>query len=124
MGYESKLVVVNVLNAYSILGDRPYAEIIAEVNCAVMGPEFYVFVRKNGKPIDFDVYIDGGEDPTTEDKYGAALTQIPIEEVIKFLKTDAELKNYRRAKALCGLLSSLKPKDWADEDIRLVHYGY
>ena len=124
MGYESKLVVVNVLGAFSILADRQYAEIVAEMNCSVMGPEFYDFVKKNGKPIDFDVYIDGGEDPTTEDKYGAALVQIPIEEVIEFLKTDAELKTYRRAKVLRGLLSSFKPKDWADEDIRLVHYGY
>ena len=124
MGYESKLVVVNVLNANAYWRKRPYAEVVAEVNCAVMGHEFYDFVKKNGTPIDFDVYIDEEDDPTTEDKYGAALTQIPIDAVIEFLKTDAELKTYRRAKVLRGLLTSFKPKDWADEDIRLVHYGY
>lgn len=122
MGYESKLVVVNVFSAAWV--DKPYAEIIAEVNCAVMGHEFYEFVKKNGKPIDFRVYIDNDEEPTDEDKYGAALVEIPIKECIEFLKTDADLKTYRRAKVLCGLLTSLKPKDWADEDIRLVHYGY
>ena len=122
MGYESKLVVVNVYNSY--YRDRPYAEVVAEVNCSVMGHEFYDFVKKNGKPIDFDVYIDEEDAPTTEDKYGVALKEIPIDECIEFLKTDADLKTYRRAKVLRGLLTSFKPKDWVGDDIRLVHYGY
>ena len=124
MGYESKLIVVNVYDANAHYRERPYAEVVAEVNCAVMGREFYAFVKQNGKPIDFDVYIDSENDPTTEDKYGAALTQIPIGEVIEYLKTDPEMKAYRRAKVLRGLLTSFKPKEWAGEDIRLVHYGY
>ena len=124
MGYESKLVLVNVMG-FGFMG-RNYAEVVAEVNCSCMGPEFFSFWRENSTPIGYDVYIEDENEPTREDKYGAPLTEAPIGAVLDWLKSEeaGELKTYRRAKLLVGLLKSIKPKDWEDEDLRLVHYGY
>lgn len=124
MGYESKLVLVNNLHC-GFMG-QTYAEIIAELNCSCMGMEFWRFWKDNSSPIDYRVYIDSEDEPTVEDKYGARLTEMSVDSVLEWLKSDADpdLKTYRRAKLLTGLLKSIKPKDWEGEDLRLVHYGY
>lgn len=120
MGYESKLVLVNNC------GFMGFAENIAELNCSCMGREFWKFWKENSKPIDYRVYIESDDEPTVEDKYGTKLTEMSVDAVLAWLKSDADpdLKTYRRAKLLIGLLKSIKPKDWEDEDLRLVHYGY
>lgn len=124
MGYESKLVLVSVRTDF--MGSRGYGEIIAELNCSCMGIKFWKFWKDNSKPIDYRVYIESDDEPTEEDKYGARLTEMSADAVLAWLKSDADpdLKTYRRAKLLAGLLKSVKPKDWGDEDLRLVHYGY
>lgn len=122
MGYESRLFVV------SNHGD--YGKKIAMIDLCKIGGKPDVF--KN--PIDYDVYIDSGDEPTIEDKYGDKLTDCSLDEAIECIeKMEKEViekgeyrgHSYRRFTMALGLLRAIKNDPlWNGENIRVIHYGY
>lgn len=121
MGYESRLWVVKKSKYTN------YGENIAMVDlCNICGkPDVF----KN--PIDYDVYIDSDNEPTIEDKYGDVLTDCSLDEAIKCIERlneeyfDEIGESYSRFTMALGLLRAIKNDPlWADENIRVIHYGY
>lgn len=117
MGYESRVLVVNVHRYPSL--DFCYAQIVADVRLSKMGSEFHSLFDKE---IDFDIFIDDDEEARV-DKYGDTLKEAGLDEILAWLKAEINNSNpHRRIPLLYGTLSSLDPNRW--EELHIIHYGY
>ena len=121
MGYESRVFIVNRNEIEHQDGTAwIYAEKIADIK---MGKMYDGFTDLFDKKVDYDLYIDNGDEATQTDKYGDVMTYTDCQAVIAYLEkliTDGE--NYRRLTLLLGLLKGINEKQWCN--IQVVHYGY
>lgn len=121
MGYESRVFVVN-RNEIEHGNEKKYvyAEKIADIKMACM---YDGFVDLFDKKVDYELYIDNGDEATQTDKYGQTMTCTDCQTVIDYLeKLIADGKNYRRLSMLLGLLKGINEEQW--DNIQVVHYGY
>lgn len=121
MSYESRIFVVNRNeNTNSDGTSWIYAEKIADIK---MGAMYQGFISLFDKEIDYELYIDSGEEPTSTDMYGRKMKYTNIKTVIDFLeKLIADGEDYRRLFLLLGLLKGINENQW--NEIQIVHYGY
>lgn len=121
MGYESRVFIVN-RNEIKHGNGKGYicAEKIADIKMASMCNGFTdLFDEK----IDYELYIDNGDEATQTDKYGEVMTYTDCKTVIDYLeKLIADGEDYRRLTMLLGLLKGINEEQW--NDIQVVHYGY
>lgn len=117
MGYESRVLIVNVHRYYE--DKEPIAETIADVKMSKMGLASGWHELFNNY-IDFEVCVDG--ELTREDKYGEALSECDRDELIAWLEKQIEHDDYRRLPLLLGLIKGIDTNKW--EEIHIVHYGY
>lgn len=117
MGYESRIFIVN---RNEIRNDYVYGDKIADIKMSKMYSEF---VDLFDKKIDYELYIDNGDESTKIDKYGDVMTYTSCEIVIDYLEElVANGENYRRIGLLLGLLKGIDESQW--DEIQVVHYGY
>ena len=125
MGYESKIYIVNKTNVcYEDVGKK-FSMKIAEFKLGKLG--------ELGRDLsecpeaDCFLYMDDGNTPILEDKYGEPLTEISPYELIKKLYTTIGTGDkYERRNAyklLFPLLNYLKMLP-ENENIVCLHYGY
>ena len=121
MGYESRVFVVNRNEIERNDGSTyVYAEKIADVKMSCMGSGFTELFDKK---VDYELYIDNGDESTQTDKYGDVMTYTDCKTVIDYLENlIAEGNDYRRLSVLLGLLKGFNEEEW--DDIQVVHYGY
>lgn len=113
MAYESRIFIVNRI-------DDLYAEKIADIKMASM---YDGFTDLFNKEIDYELYVDNGDETTRTDCYGKTMTYTDCKTVIDYLeKQIANGETYRRLSLLLGLLRGINEEQW--EDIHIVHYGY
>jgi len=118
MGYESKLYIVNKRGSLTS-ETKQWAEVIAVFNMCKFGAFNEIFKKET----DCYFYADDGNTEVIKDKYGSALTEASIEQVIEYLENyRANQPHYRRVDPLLGLLKSFNPSDW--QDLVVLHYGY
>lgn len=137
MGYESKLVIAKVSKVTKVeTGETLFAfgEIIAEINMSKMYSDFpNIFTNA----VDYDVFIDNEDEPTTEDKYGDKLKAADVQTVINYIERKiAEGEEYRRLKPCLAFLKALNTEEWKQDiesgkskdrsttKLQVVHYGY
>ena len=121
MGYESRVFIVN-RNEINREQDTPYVwgEKIADIKMSCMYDGFTALFNKE---IDYELYIDNGDESTKTDRYGATMTYTNCKTVVDYLeKLIADGENYRRLSLLLGLLKGIDESQWSD--IQIVHYGY
>lgn len=121
MGYESRVFIVD-RNEIEHGDDTTYvyAEKIVDIK---MGCMYDGFTNLFNKKIDYDLYVDNGDEATQTDKYGKTMTYTNCKTVIVYLeKLIANGENYRRLTMLLGLLKGINEEQW--NDIQVVHYGY
>ena len=123
MGYESRLYVVD---KYKNMKNEDlglvWSSVIAVYDLSKAGEDF---VRKVRAFPDTDcyVYADDGNTPIVEDRYGAKLKEIPLNEMIAILAYEIRANSYyRRLKPILALLMAFDPRDW--ENLVVLHYGY
>lgn len=121
MSYESRVFVVNRNEIEH--GDGTsfiYAEQIADIKMSCMCGGF---TKLFDKKVDYDLYIDNGDEATQTDKYGDIMTFTDCKTVIDYLENlIASGENYRRLTLLLGLLKGINEEQW--DNIQIVHYGY
>jgi len=118
MGYESKLYVVNKRG--SLPGEsKQYAEVITFFNMCKFGAFNDIFTKE----ADCYIYADDGNTEITEDRYGNALKETSLENVIEYLEEYKTTQDhYRRVEPLLGLLKSFDISEW--DNLVVLHYGY
>ena len=121
MGYESRVFVVNRNEIERKDGSiYVWAENIADVKMSSM---YNGFTDLFDKQVDYELYIDNGDEFTKTDKYGNVMTYTDCKTVIDYLeKLIANGEKYRRLTVLLGLLKGFNEEDW--DNIQVVHYGY
>lgn len=121
MGYESRVFVVNRNEIEHGNGtSHVYAEKIADIKMACM---YDGFIDLFDKKVDYDLYIDNGDEATQTDMYGEIMTYTDCKTVIAYLeKLIADGENYRRLTLLLGLLKGINEEQW--DNIQVVHFGY
>lgn len=121
MGYESRIFVVNRSEFEGRNGNiSVYAEKIADIKMSRMHQGFTDLFNK---PVDYELYIDSGDESTSTDKYGDMMKYTDVQTVVDFLgNLIAEGENYRRIFVLLGLLKGIDESQW--DEIQIVHYGY
>lgn len=121
MSYESRIIIVN----RNVIERRDgtlwvYGDQIASIDMSCMCQGFVELFKNE---IDYELYIDDGNESTNKDCYGKVMTYTDCKTVIKYLKKlIANGHNYRRLTMLLGLLKGINEDQW--EDIQVVHYGY
>ena len=121
MGYESRIFIVN-RNEINYNNGTPYvwAEKIADIKMSCM---YDGFTDLFDKEIDYELYINNGDEKTQTDKYGDIMTYTDCKTVIDYLeKLIADGEDYRRLGLLLGLLKGIDESQW--NEIQVVHYGY
>lgn len=121
MGYESRVIIVD-RNEIERKDGMPYvwAEQIADVKMSKM---YDGFTDLFDKEIDYELFIDNGDETTKTDKYGVVMRYTDCKTVIDYLeKLIADGEDYRRLTVLLGLLKGFNEGQW--NDIQVVHYGY
>lgn len=122
MGYESKIYIAEKT---SVAGDNgmTYVSVIAMFDMCKIGDLTNVFQRKTNCYF----YADDGNTKVLEDRYGDALKEATIEDVIYVLEED--VKNGEDYRRIFPLLSALKTiyeqyKNGVWREIVVMHYGY
>lgn len=122
MSYESRIFVVNRNEIKH--GDGTawiYAEKIADIKMSRM--YYDGFTDLFDKKVDYELYIDNGDEATQTDMYGEIMTYTDCKTVITYLENlIANGEDYRRLTLLLGLLKGIDEKQW--DNIQIVHYGY
>lgn len=122
MGYESRIFIVD-RKEHTIGNNNTiwiYAEKIADIKMSGM---YNGFTDLFDKKIDYELYVDDGDNSTQTDKYGDVMTYTNCQTVIDYLeKLIADGESYRRLNLLLGLLKGIDEKEW--DNIQVVHYGY
>ena len=121
MGYESRVFVVDRNEIKHNDGTAyVYAEKIADIKMSCMHNGFTNLFNKK---VDYELYIDNGDESTQTDKYGEVMSYTDCKTVIDYLeKLMADGENYRRLNLLLGLLKGIDESQWSE--IQIVHYGY
>lgn len=117
MGYESRVIVVNVNRHENYI----YGEKIADIKMSKMGDFKKIFT----KPIDYKLFITNEDEDTDKDCYGDRLCSADIKTVVEWLETVPKNEgwdDYRRIKPLIGLLNGFNEDNW--NELQVVHYGY
>lgn len=113
MSYESRLYIVDKM-------PTNYAQKIAMFDLCCVPPCSNKF--REYPATELNVYIDNGDVPTTEDKYGEPIKEIPINDAIRIIEDAYMLDNYRRYAPCLALLKSLR--DAFSSELVVLHYGY
>lgn len=117
MGYESKLIVVDVTNLED--NGLKWAAKIAEIDLCKAGIPAEFFKKKAGCYI----YADDGNTKITVDRYDDPLTVCSdVPKFIAWMKEQHEIEYYRRRPMAIALLESINEEDWAN--IKVLHYGH
>ena len=120
MSYESRVFIVNRNEIEGANGKYVFADKIADIKMSSM---YNGFTDLFSKEIDYQLYIDNGDEATQTDKYGDTMTYTDCQTVITYLENlIADGENYRRLTILLGLLKGIDETEW--NDIQIVHYGY
>lgn len=126
MGYESRIIVVNVVkHPEEKIGKITYpaqtfVEEIASIKMSCMEQDFHMLFDKE---IDYKIYTPGcGDRETNEDKYGRHIKSGDINKVIEWLEEKVKMDDYRRLKPLLGLLKGFSVEQW--DKLEVLHYGY
>lgn len=122
MGYESRFYIANKLGAVEEDGMR-WAEIIGMYNMC----KYYPLSMTIKQYKDTDCYFYLGDEKVVEDKYGDALKEIEVDELVDALKEEvANGETYRRIFPLLSMLEAIKDqqKQGQWEDVVVLHYGY
>lgn len=113
MSYESRLYIVDKL-------PTNYAQKIAMFDLCCVPPCAHKFGEYPATEL--NVYIDNEDVPTTEDKYGDPIREIPINDAIRIIEDAYMLDNYRRYAPCLALLKSLR--DAFSSELVVLHYRY
>lgn len=139
MGYESKLIIgcrnhfAGRTNKTGKTEIRDYCERIMTIDLSKVGnTDFYNPSNLFNKEIDFDLYMEDGNNRYDVDCYGNKCCYAPIKKVIRFLeKLTKKEEYYRRTDLALKVLKSFKPEDWEWESengsygkLVVVHFGY
>lgn len=120
MAYESRIFIVDRKETEFKDEIYVYPEQIADIKMACMADGFTALFDKK---IDYELYVDNGDESTQTDKYGNIMTYTDCKTVIDYLeKLIADGDDYRRLPVLLGLLKGINEEQW--ENIQVVHYGY
>lgn len=122
MGYESKFYIAEKT---TVKGDNgmTYVSIIAMFDMCKIGSLRNVFESKT----DCYFYADDGNTKVLEDRYGDALTEATVEDVIYALEEEIDSgENYRRIFPLLSALQTIyeQQKNGVWEELVVLHYGY
>lgn len=118
MSYESKIYVVERSKFSN------FAPVIASLDLCKMGYDSG-FHQLFTHEIDYDVYIDSHDEPTTEDRYGDHLKDASLNDVLSWSNKRLNVEKYRRFWILYSLLNSFAVGNgWDIERLRVIHYGY
>lgn len=134
MSYEHKLIIARRSELMGAHGNDVYGEQIAVYNCSRMPASFYSLFRDHGAPVDFDLYIRDGDEPSRLDNYGEHCRMIDPAAVLDYLEAlqsiGDEWGTYRRIAPIIGLLRGFLREQWEDatpehtERLVIVNYGY
>ena len=121
MSYESRIFVVERNEIENRDGTSyVYAEKIADVKMCSM---YNGFKNIFDKEVDYELYIDSGEESTSTDMYGDKMKYTDVQTVIDYLEKLIDRgETYRRLPLLLGMLKGIDTSQW--NDIQVVHYGY
>lgn len=117
MGYESRLYVAEKSD-YEY-ADYAFADMIARYDLCCAPDVADAFLKYPATRC--HLYDDMGEE-ITEDMYGNAIREIPIDDAITIIKAAAKKEKYRRFKPILTLLKALDPDEWGE--IVVLHFGY
>lgn len=123
MGYESKVVIAEGFG--DEINGKGFHSVVAELNLCCMGGESWRDLFNN--VFEGDVYIEDGNTPTTEDKYGEKLKWTTIDRVYHWCITHHNDKNgfvYWRQSMLEGLLKEIMLSSGGKANLIVIHYGY
>ena len=120
MSYESKVFITETYECNN------YHRIVASMDLCCMGYD-RGWRELFNKPFEGEVYIENGNVPTTEDRYGAKLKWATIREVYDWCirhKID-DGRTYWRQEMLEALLRSMIFElGNGVEHFKVIHYGY
>ena len=120
MAYESRIFIVDRKENKFKDSTYVYADKIADVKMACMTDGF---IDLFDKKVDYELYVDNGDESTQADKYGETMTYTDCKTVIDYLENlIADGEDYRRLPVLLGLLKGINEEQW--DNIQVVHYGY
>lgn len=122
MGYESKIYIAEKGTLKDNDG-MTYARIIAMFDMCKIGSLRNIFEDKT----DCYFYADDGNTRVLEDRYGNALTEATVEDVLYVLEEAVENgENYRRIFPLLSALKTIheQQKDGRWGEVVVLHYGY
>lgn len=135
MSYEHKLIIARRSEHTSITGKIViFGEEIARYNCSRMPASFHSLFRDHGMPVDFDLYIHDGDEPSRLDNYGEHCRMIDPAAVLDYLEalqgSGDDWSTYRRIYPLIGLLRGFSREQWEattpehTNRLVIVNYGY
>ena len=125
MGYESRVIIVNVIRrAETDCRGKHYpafvfAEEIASIKMSCMDGNFTSLFDKD---IDYAINKPGTDKQTMVDCYGECIKSGDIHKIIQWLEDKVKEENYRRLKPLLGLLKGFDVAQW--DSLEVLHYGY
>lgn len=119
MGYESKIVIVRKGHLTRDDGMR-YASKLAEFT---LGKVYGISDKIRTMPkTDCYYYADDGDTQITADRYGEALAEITVTDLIKIIQDDMLDSDYYLYPILLATLKEFKR--FGDSRIVCLHYGY
>lgn len=134
MSYEHKLIIARRSELMGAHGNDVYGEQIAVYNCSRMPASFYSLFRDHGTPIDFDLFIYDGDEPSRLDNYGEQCRMIDPAAVLEYLEalqdSGDDWSTYRRIYPLISLLRGFSREQWEEatpthsDRLVIVNYGY
>lgn len=120
MGYESRLYIVCKTTWFDSNVNLRWAEKIAVFDlCKVPAVSGKMAAYS---ATDAFVYADDGNTEITEDDYGEALKEVPLEDAIVILEASAERDNYWRYRPCIAFLKAVQEEK--QKDVVVLHYGY
>ena len=126
MGYESKIYIVEKRNcSCSEENGMKYARVLAMFDVS----KFYELADwfSNKPATKHYIYADDGDTQIIEDRYGDALKEASVKEVIDRLERIIEVKNgvdYGRIFPLLAALKAFESHSNQWGNIAVLHYGY
>ena len=118
MGYEQRFYIVNTYNN----NDGPASVVAMFDYCKDY--DLAAYVDRKGKPTSHYIYADNGNDEITKDRYGEALQEIEIKDLLDYFKKTPD--DYRRRAPFVALLRAFQKEMDKEKFWRLVvlRYGY
>lgn len=122
MGYESKLYIVDKASMFPNEEMR-YCQVIAVFDLCKFYPLSCVI--STYPQTDCYFYADDGNTKVLEDRYGDALRELPIEDVIDIIRNEIYSgRTYRRLYPVLAALEVLENKQDQWNELAVLHYGY